>query len=470
MAERLEPRLYPYHGGDLPEAQAQIAAIPTAFPHRWRWWWMTIAAAAATVMLLIAIGATFSEGIGLWGNNAPNYWGMAIMNYVWWIGIGNAGTMISALLLLLGRGWRNSLNRMAETMTVFAVACAGLFPIIHLGRPGFVMYVFPYPNTQDLWPQFRSPLFMDVTAVFSYLLVSVIFWYVGLLPDLAAMRDRAPTRRWQVFYGLLALGWRNSARHWDTWWNVYKGCAILAVPLVISVHSGVGLLFAMGPQAGWHTTLFPPFFVIGALYSGFAVVAMLATTLRHAFGLHALVTERHLDILGKVLLATALMTGYGYVMEAFTQWWSGDPFERNTLMDRFVGEYAWLWWTTIVCNLVLIQLLWFKPFRVRPVLLFAMGVVGTVGMWFERYMLLITTTYRPFISAEDGPYVATAWEWMILGGTIGLFLFGYLLFVRLLPMISGFEAKETIAEMARKRGETVGAAGPHSPASGRTMP
>lgn len=458
MAERR--RLYPLHGGDMTAATGQIAGIATRFPIRRRWMAATILMGLGTLGLFGVIGVLFVEGVGIWGINMPNAWGMAIMNYVWWIGIGNAGTMISALLLLLGRPWRNSLNRLAETMTVLAVACAGLFPILHLGRPGFVAYVFPYPNTMDLWPQWRSPLFWDVTAVFTYLLVSLIFWYVGLLPDLAMMRDRARTRGWQVFYGVLALGWRNSARHWDRWWSTYRGCAILAVPLVVAVHSGVGMLFAQGPQAGWHTTLFPPFFVLGALYSGFATVAMLAVAVRATFGLQALITRRHLDILGKLLLATALTTAYGYVIEAFTQWWSNDPFERNTLMERLTGEYAWLWWTTITCNLVLIQLLWFRPFRCRPPLLFAMGLVGVVGMWFERYMLVTTTLYKPFLASADGTYIPTLWEWLILAGTISLFLFGYLLFVRLLPVISGFEAKETIAEEARAAGETVGPAGP----------
>lgn len=460
MAERLKPRLYPLHGGDLGAAEAQIAAIPQRFPLRKRWWIAVAGTAFLTLVLLGAVGATFAEGIGLWGNNAPNYWGMAIMNYVWWIGIGNAGTMISALLLLLGQGWRNSLNRMAETMTVFAVICAGIFPIIHLGRPGFVLYMFPYPNTMGLWPQFRSPLFMDVTAVFVYLLVSLMFWYVGMIPDFASLRDRARSRMQAVVYGVLALGWRNSARHWLHWWSAYKGCALLAVPLVISVHSGVALLFAMGPQAGWHTTVFPAFFVIGALYSGFAVVAMLAVALRSVFHLDALITTRHLDVLGKVLLATALMTSYGYVMEAFTMWWSGNPAEVSTLLDRFTGEYAWAWWSTIACNLVIIQLLWFRAFRVTPALLFLMGLVGTVGMWLERFMLVVTALYRPFIPAADGFYTPTYVEWLILAGTLGLFGLLYLLFIRFLPLLSGFEVKETLAEMARKRGEAVGPAGP----------
>lgn len=457
MAERTYPA---FRGGDLPAVTAQIARIPVDFAIRKRWWLCIGLALMLMGYGTVAVIVLFDRGVGVWGNDQTVLWGMAIMNYVWWIGIGNAGTMISALFLLLNQRWRNSLNRFAETMTVLAVACAGLYPILHLGRPGFVLYMLPYPNTLGLWPQFRSALFWDVTAVITYLLASLVFWYVGMLPDFAALRDRLRPRRWKVFYGLLALGWRGAGRHWERWWHAYKGAAILAVPLVISVHSGVGLLFASGPQAGWHSTVYPPFFVMGALYSGFGTVILLAVLLRHVFRLDALVTERHLDVLGKLLLATGLMTGYGYVMESYTMWVSGHPAEVQTLMERFTGRYAWTFWITIGCNLILINLLWFRTVRRHPLLLSAMGLVALVGMWFERYMLVLTTLYKPYADAMDARYVPTVWDWGVFAGTVGIFLFGFLLFVRFLPIVSTFEVREAIAEESRGSEERIGEARP----------
>lgn len=424
-------------------ARDQIAAVTLESPMRRRWLIGLGLSGGLVLLLLISILYLFYAGVGIWGNNAPAFWGLAIVNYVWWIGIGNAGTLISALLLLLSAQWRNSLNRFAEAMTVFAAICASLLPILHLGRPWLFYWLLPYPNTMNLWPQFRSPLVWDVFAVPIYLIVSIIFWYIGLIPDLASLRDRARHRSGQVFYGLFALGWRGSARHWQRWRQVYRLIAVLAVPLVFSVHSGVAMLYAASHLPGWHTTIFPPFFVIGAMFSGFAMVGMIAVVLRHTFRLENLVTARHLDILGMVLLASGLATGYGYLMEAFSAWYAGG-FERATLYDRLTGLYAWSFWGAIACNIVAIQALWLRSVRRNPWALFAISLIVTVGMWLERYMLQVVTLYRDFLPSAWGFFAPTFWSLSLFAGTIGLFLFLFLLFVRFLPLISIFEVEEVL--------------------------
>src|SRR5690349_22494485 len=328
----------------LGDVTDQLARIPLHFPTRRRW---LIALAISNLLLLlfaVSVVVLFSRGVGIWGLNIPVNWAFAIHNYVWWLGIGHAGTLISALLLLMGREWRNSLNRFAETMTLFAVACAGIYPILHLGRPWFLYWMFPYPATMGVWPQFRSPLEWDIWAVLTYLTVSVLFWYIGLVPDLATVRDRARKRGWQVFFGIFALGWRGSARHWAVWNKTYRTIAAIAVPLVVSVHSEVSLLFASGQIPGWHSTIFPPYFVLGAAFSGFAMVAMIAVVMRHTFALGDIVTERHLGVLAKVLLAMGWMTLYGYVFEVFDAFYSGNAREIATIHDRFFGIYAWSFW------------------------------------------------------------------------------------------------------------------------------
>lgn len=431
----------------------QITAITLHPPYLRNWWIGILISGALTGLLVLSIGWLFIRGVGVWGINIPVNWSLAIINYVWWIAIGSAGTLISALLLVLEEPWRNSLNRFAEAMTVFAVICAGIFPIIHLGRPFFFLWLFPYPNVLDVWPQFKSPLEWDVFAVPVYLVVSVLFWYLGLIPDMASLRDRATARWAQVFYGLLALGWRGSVTHWARWRRVYRLIAILGVPLVISVHSGVALLYAVGQIPGWHSTIFPPFFIIGAVFNGFAVVAMIAVVLRHAFGLDQLVTLRHLDILGMVLLATGVAVGYCYVMEAFTAWYSGDLYERQTLWDRAVGIYAWSYWGAIACNVGSIQVLWWPAARRSPWILFAVGAITTVGMWLERFMLQTTPLYQDFLPSSYGVYWPSFWEYSTLLGSIGLFFFLFLLFVRFLPMISIFEVAEVVKDERRSQAE-----------------
>jgi Ni/Fe-hydrogenase subunit HybB-like protein len=422
----------------------QLARIPLHFPTRRRWLIAVTIGSLLLALFAVSVAVLFARGVGVWGLNIPVNWAFAIHNYVWWLGIGHAGTLISALFLLMGREWRNSLNRFAETMTLFAVVCAGIYPLIHLGRPWFVYWMFPYPATMQVWPQFRSPLEWDVWAVLTYLTVSVMFWYVGLIPDLAAARDRARARGWQVFFGALALGWRGSAMHWLRWQQAYRLIAALAVPLVVSVHSEVSLLFAAGQIPGWHSTIFPPYFVFGAAFSGFAVVAMIAIAIRALFALQNLVTDDHLDILGKVLLATGLMTAYGYVFEVFDAFYSGNAHDLQTLQDRFSGAYSWTYWGAVFFNFVLLQPLWWRSVRRTPWALFLIGLSVAVGMWLERYMILVTSLYRDFLVSSWGAYTPTFWDWSTYFGTMGLFLVPFLMVIRLFPVIAIAETKEVL--------------------------
>lgn len=420
----------------------EVTRIPLVHPQRRSWAIFFAAACLLFLLFLISVGMLFGFGVGVWGNNIPVNWGLAISNYVWWLGIGHAGTLISALLLLLSQHWRNTLNRFAEAMTLFAVVCAGIYPILHLGRPWLFYWMAPYPSTMDVWPQFYSPLTWDFFAVLTYLIVSVLFWYIGIIPDLASMRDRARMRRAQVLYGLFALGWRGSAVHWVRWRQAYRLTAAIAVPLVVSVHSQISLLFAAGPIPGWNSTVFPPYFVLGAAFSGFAVVSMLAVVLRHAFRLENLVTSGHLDNLGKLTLATGLMTAYGYYAEIFAALYAGPGHEHETMLDRFAGAEAWSYWGAVILNFVPLQLLWLRRFRRRPAALFLIGLTVAVGMWLERYMLLVSSLSRDYLPSSFDEYDASFWEWSLFAGTIGLFLVLFLLFVRYLPMISVFEVKE----------------------------
>ncbi len=428
------------------EITEEITQIPLNYPEPVAWWICFGASSCFLLLFFISAGVLFWNGVGMWGNNIPVNWGLAISNYIWFLGIGHAGTLISAMLLILNAHWRNSLNRFAEAMTLMAVICAGLYPILHLGRPWLFYWMAPYPNTMTIWPQFKSPLTWDFFAVLTYLTVSALFWYIGIVPDLAATRDRARKRRAQVLYGLFALGWRGSARHWHRWRQSYQLTAAIAVPLVVSVHSEISLLFAAGPIPGWNSTVFPPYFVLGAAFSGFAVVAMIAVAMRHALRLYDLVTPRHLDLLGKLLLTTGLMTAYGYWSEVFDVLYAGEKQEMATLMDRLVGNYAWSYWSAVVANFLPLQLLWFSWFRRNPVSLFLVGLSVTIGMWFERYMLLVTSLYRDYLVSSWGEYHASFWEWSLFAGMLGVFMVPFLLFVRFLPVISASEIKEALFE------------------------
>jgi molybdopterin-containing oxidoreductase family membrane subunit len=399
-----------------------------------------------TMLLFVSVGWLFAKGVGIWGVEIPVAWGFAIVNFVWWVGIGHAGTLISAILLLLKQEWRTSINRFAEAMTLFAVACAGLFPLLHLGRPQYFYWMAPYPSTMGVWPQFRSPLIWDFFAVGTYATVSLLFWYVGMIPDLATLRDRAKRRFPQIVYGILAMGWRGSARHWRRYQDAYLLLAALATPLVVSVHSVVSFDFAVSVVPGWHSTVFPPYFVAGAIYSGFAMVLTIAIPLRAGYGLADFVTDRHLDNMAKVMLASGLIVAYGYLTETFTGWYSGHEAERYAIINRAIGPYALLFWLLVACNVVIPQLLWFAGVRRNVYALFALALVINVGMWLERFVIVIVSLHRDFLPSSWDMYAPTFWDWSTFLGTIGLFAALMFLFIRLLPVISIFEMREMVEE------------------------
>jgi molybdopterin-containing oxidoreductase family membrane subunit len=396
----------------------------------------------------------FMKGVGVWGINIPNGWGFAIINFVWWIGIGHAGTLISAILLLLNQSWRNAINRFAEAMTLFAVMCAGMFPVLHTGRPWLAFWLMPYPNTMGLWPQFRSPLLWDVFAVSTYLTISAVFWFVGLLPDLATLRDTSKKRWQQVVYGMLSMGWRGSARHWQRYEKASLLLAGLATPLVVSVHTVVSFDFAVSIIPGWHTTIFPPYFVAGAIYSGFAMVLTLMIPVRKFYGLDDIITLRHLNNMAKVTLATALIVGYGYVMEAFFGYFSADKYERFMIYNRMFGPYAIFYWCLILCNIITPQFLWSKKIRTSPGILWCVSIVVNIGMWLERFVIVITSLHRDFLPSSWGYYAPTIWDWAVYIGTIGLFMTLIFLFIRVLPMITIFELRMLLpgAQVHEKKG------------------
>ncbi|MDQ3907177.1 MAG: polysulfide reductase NrfD [Acidobacteriota bacterium] len=401
---------------------------------------------AIVSLLLYAVGRLLVLGIGIWGVEIPVAWGFAIANFVWWIGIGHAGTLISAILLLLHQKWRTSINRFAEAMTLFAVMCAGLFPLLHMGRPWFFYWLLPYPNTMTLWPQFRSPLVWDVFAVFTYFTVSLVFWYIGLIPDLATLRDRARSKTAWLIYGVLSMGWRGGSRHWRHYETVYLLLAGLATPLVVSVHTVVSFDFAVSILPGWHSTIFPPYFVAGAIYSGFAMVITLAVPIRAVYGLEDFITMRHLENMAKILLATCLMVTYSYLSEIFFAWYSGDTFEQYMEANRMTGPYAFMFWLLVACNIVIPQALWFQRVRRSVPLLFVISLVVNVGMWTERYVIVVTSLHRDFMPSSWGMYSGSWWDYATLLGTIGLFLFLFFLFIRFLPAISMAEMRELVPE------------------------
>jgi Ni/Fe-hydrogenase subunit HybB-like protein len=380
-------------------------------------------------------------GTGIWGLNNAVDWGFMITSYVWWIAIGNSGTFISAFLVLLRQRWRSSINRFAEAMTIFAVAMAGLLPIMHLGRPWFAYWLAPYPGKMNLWPQWRSPLEWDFFANTVYLILSILFWYLGLLPDLATLRDRARHRWQQVTYGLLALGWRGDARHWHHYESAYRLLAGLGAPLVISVHSVVSIDFAFSNLPGWHSTIFPPYFIGGALYSGLAMALTITIPIRAIFKLQDFITPRHLANLAKLMLACSFVLTYTYMTEMFTAFYSADKFEIATAIDRLTGPYAWTYWLTIFCNVVLPQSIWFRRVRASPAALLIITVIINVGMWTERFMLIVTTLHRTFLPSSWHSFVPTFWDWSTLIGSLGSFVLLFLLFARFFPVISMAEMR-----------------------------
>jgi molybdopterin-containing oxidoreductase family membrane subunit len=419
-----------------------------------RGWLMGFGISFLIVMLLMyAVGRLLVLGIGIWGVEIPVACGFAIANFVWWIGIGHAGTLISAILLLLHQKWRTSINRFAEAMTLFAVMCAGLFPLLHMGRPWFFYWLLPYPNTMTLWPQFRSPLVWDVFAVFTYFTVSLVFWYIGMIPDLATLRDRARSKFAWFIYGVLSMGWRGGSRHWRHYETVYLLLAGLATPLVVSVHTVVSFDFAVSILPGWHSTIFPPYFVAGAIYSGFAMVITLAIPIRAVYGLHDFITMRHLENMAKILLATGLMVTYSYLSEIFFAWYSGNPFEQFMQTNRMAGPYALMFWLLITCNIIIPQALWLGRVRRSVPLLFIIAVIINIGMWTERYVIVVTSLHRDFLPSSWGMYSGTWWDYATLFGTLGLFLFLFFLFIRFLPAISMAEMRELVPEAQVEEGK-----------------
>jgi Ni/Fe-hydrogenase subunit HybB-like protein len=444
-----EPYLGPEHSyGEITDRVDALVLTP----RRRMGWWLGILIAFSLVMLLfLTITVLLAVGVGVWGIMIPVAWGYAITSFVWWIGIGHAGTLISAILFLLRQQWRTSINRFAEAMTIFAVANAGLYPLLHLGRPWFFYWLVPYPSTMGVWPQFRSPLIWDFFAVATYFTISLIFWYLGMIPDLASLRDRSRARFAQVTYGLLALGWRGSARHWQRFEQAYYLLAALATPLVVSVHSVVSADFAVAIVPGWHSTIFPPYFVAGAIYSGFAMVLTIAIPLRAVYHLEDFVTQRHLDTMAKIMLVTGLVVSYSYIIEHFLGWYSGDIFEEALLLNRAFGPYAPLYWLLLVCNVGVAQLLWFKRVRTSGVLLFVVSLLINVGMWVERFVIVVGSLSRDFVPAAWGTFSPTFWDWSMLAGTLGLFTALMFLFVRLLPVIPAFEMRRLLREMWGER-------------------
>jgi molybdopterin-containing oxidoreductase family membrane subunit len=390
---------------------------------------------------LFAVCWLFYRGVGVWGVNIPIGWGFAIVNFVWWIGIGHAGTLISAILLLLRQQWRNSINRFAEAMTLFAVACAGMFPIFHLGRPWLFYWLFPYPNTMTYWPNFRSPLVWDVFAVTTYLTISLVFWFVGLIPDLASLRDQTSNRALKFVFATLSMGWRNSVRHWNRYETAYLLLGGLATPLVLSVHTVVSFDFAVGIVPGWHTTIFPPYFVAGAIYSGFAMVLVLAIPIRRFYGIQDFITMRHLENSAMVMLATGWIVAYGYAFEAFMNWYGGDPYEGYLRWNRLHGPYALSYYSLLFFNLVVPQVLWFKKIRNNTFWLFMVSLDVLVGMWLERFVIVVVSLSRDFLNSSFGQYYPTQFDWAIFIGTLGFFAACMFLFMRLLPAVSISELK-----------------------------
>ena len=408
-----------------------------------RWWWIGFGISVSLLgVYLVSIVVLLTTGIGIFGNNVPVAWGMPIINFVWWIGIGHAGTLISAALLLFRQPWRTSINRFAEAMTIFAVVCAGLYPILHLGRPWVFYWLLPYPNTHGLFPQFRSPLDWDLFAISTYASVSVLFWFIGLIPDLATLRDRSRSRFQRILYAILSLGWTGSAKSWQRYQRAYLLLAALSFPLVLSVHSTIAMDFAVSQLPGWNNTIMPPYFVAGAVFAGFAMVLLLAIPLRKAFGLENLITMRHLDNSAKLMLATGMIVVYGYGVELFDAWYSGVEFERFMAYNRVFGDHWWAFWLLIACNAVAIQPLWLRSIRQNPLALFVISVIVSIGMWLERFVIISVTLTKDFLLSSWADYVTTFWDWSLYIGSMGLFLTLFFVFIRLLPSIATTEMKE----------------------------
>ncbi|RYG46250.1 hydrogenase [bacterium] len=413
--------------------------------HKHAWWMFFVGGMMGAGLLATSIAWLVYQGVGVWGNNVPVGWAFDIVNFVWWIGIGHAGTLISAILLLLKQQWRNSINRFAEAMTIFAVMCAGMYPLLHTGRPWVAIYwLFPYPNILGMWPQFRSALEWDVFAVSTYFTISLVFWFMGLIPDFAALRDRATKRFAKVIFGIVSLGWRGSNQHWHRYEQANLLLAGLSTPLVLSVHTIVSYDFAISTVPGWNVTVFPPYFVAGAVFAGFAMVMNFLIPVRAYYGLKDLVTLRHIDWMCKIMLATGLIVFYGYILEVFYAWYSANPFEYRLLMQRFSGPYAWSYWMLILCNGLVPQLMWFPKLRRNLVVVWCVSLVVGLGMWLERFVIIPVSLTNNYLPSSNKMYYPTFWDFAMFGGTIGFFIFLMMLFLRFLPAINLFEMKDLL--------------------------
>jgi Ni/Fe-hydrogenase subunit HybB-like protein len=409
------------------------------------WWWIGFGVSLALLLtLVVAMAWLFINGIGVWGVDIPVAWGLAIAEYVWWIALASGGTIVSALFFLTRSPWRSATNRIAESMLLSAAPCAGLMPVMHLGRQGLFYWLFPYSTVMGVWPQVRSPLWWDFICLLCYILMSVMYYYAGLLPDLATVRDLATTRSKQIFYGILALGWRGSARHWRNQQTVYAIMSAIMAPMVISVHSVVGLDFAAGLTLGWHSTQFPPYFFFGAVISGTALIIMLTIVVRHGYRLQDVITGYHLNAMAKIMLVGSVMLGYAYLWEAFGPFYGSDSAERGAFLYRIFGFYGAAYWAKIALNVVIPQLLWLPVVRRSETLLFLISAGVIVGMWFERFVIVIPSLSHNYMPSYWGVYFPTLWDWAILAGTIGLFLTLFFLFLRLVPIVAMAEVRAIV--------------------------
>ena len=430
-------------GHDFKSLTAAVAA-PLERKTPLGWWLLFLPSVCMLSLLGVAVAWLFWEGIGVWGLNNPVGWGWAIVNFVFWVGIGHAGTLISAILFLFRQTWRTSINRSAEAMTIFAVMCALIFPGIHVGRVWVAYWMMPFPNQMAMWPNFRSPLVWDVFAVSIYGTVSLLFWYVGMIPDLATIRDRSTSRVKKIIYGIFSLGWRGSTRHWQHYERAYLILAGLATPLVLSVHSIVSMDFATSQVPGWHTTIFPPYFVAGAIFSGFAMVVTLMVICRKAFKMEAILTLRHFENMAKIMMVTGMMVGYAYAVEFFISVYSGNPYEQFVFVNRAFGPYAWAYWIMVSCNVLSPQIFWWKKARTNMAILFVMSIVVNIGMWFERFVIVVSSLHRDFLPSSWGYYTPTFWDVATFIGSFGLFFTMFCLFARFLPIVAMAEVKNVL--------------------------
>jgi len=418
----------------------EILTPVDSFPTK-LWWRTFLLSATITIIDLAIIGYLMYDGLYILGINNPVGWGFFIVNFVFWIGIGHAGTLISAILFLFRQGWRTGINRAAEAMTIFAVLTAASTLIIHIGRPWLGFWLFPYPNERGpLWVNFRSPLIWDTFAVSTYLTISLVFWYIGLIPDIAILRDRATHKVKKWIYSVLSLGWVGSNRAWSHWETVSLILAALSTPLVLSVHTIVSFDFAVSILPGWHTTILPPYFVAGAIFSGFAMVVTLMVIAREVFNLKQYITMKHLENMNKIIMVTGLMVGYAYGSEFFIAWYSGNEYEGFTFVNRAFGPYAWAYWIMISCNVLSPQIFWVEKFRKSIPVMFAVSIFVNIGMWFERFVIVVTL-HRDFIPAKWALYRPTFYDFAMLIGTFGIFFTLFLLFCRILPVIAIGEVK-----------------------------